>query len=331
MLVKDIIFEKEDNTAELGQRIINLLKKTPSVDSPLLQFKKDPNKIHNSARSSFRMWCKRMGLKYVHSNVMMRGGPATTRIAFYAFVGMMQKECGISVNGILDVKTMKGFISSSSKFSDSYISNRVENAIASSSFKVPRGCIDVVKAIENPGKNWGSTYATYHDITGRLDFGVGPGQVEPKTYGDIGGSFDFGNLEHMTSIDMLTNMMLETIQHKMKFADIIAKKNKRDEATLEDFAKAWNPVNFGKAKKIYGEGQPMRSVIKASPTPPKRPAELDEPTQKQKPKLSVDKKSIDSAVKTALEPEAPTKSPSYYDKLKKGFGNMLRNYLDSEG
>ena len=68
-----------------------------------------------------------------------------------------------------------------------HISSRVESAIASSSVKVPRGCIDVVQAIENP-KNWGSTYATYLDRNGKLDFGIGPGQVEPATYKETGGS-----------------------------------------------------------------------------------------------------------------------------------------------
>ena len=159
MLVKDIIFEKEDKTLALANQIVSMLKKTPSVDDPIKQFKNDPNRLHHSARSRFRTWAKRQGLKYVSSNIMNRGGAGTTRIAFYSFVGMMQKECGIPVTGILDVTSMRAFIKNANKFSDSYMTSRVEQAISSSSLKVPRGCIDVVKAIENPDSNWSSTYA----------------------------------------------------------------------------------------------------------------------------------------------------------------------------
>ena len=325
MLVRDIILEKEEPD-NLGNRIINLLKKTPSVNSPIAQYKNDPNQVHKTARSNFRSWCKRQGLKYVVTNTMKRGGPATTRIAFYAFIGMMQKECGMSPTGILDVRTMKTFVEQANRFSDSYISSRVESTISSSSFKVPRNCIDVVKAIENPDNSWSSTYATYHDITGRLDFGIGPGQVEPNTYGDIGGSFDFGNLEHTTSIARLTNIMLETIQHKMPFADRIAKKQGRSVATLEDFARAWNPINYDKAQKVYGKGIPMRDEVKGIKPPLDRPAELDPDTPTDIPKI--DKKSVDGAVQKALEPKD---KQGYMQKIKKGFGNILRGDLDSEG
>ena len=58
MFVSEILLEKEDKTAQLGQRIINLLKKTPSVNSPIAQYKNDPNQVHMTARSNFRSWCK---------------------------------------------------------------------------------------------------------------------------------------------------------------------------------------------------------------------------------------------------------------------------------
>ena len=38
---------------------------------------------------------------------MNRGG---SKIRFYTFVGMMQKECGLPVSGVLDVSTMRGFL-----------------------------------------------------------------------------------------------------------------------------------------------------------------------------------------------------------------------------
>ncbi len=319
MLVKDIIFEREDKTLALANQIISMLKKTPSVDNPISQFKDDPNKVHSSARSRFRSWATRQGLSYVNANVMQRGGAGTTRIAFYSFVGMMQKECGIAVTGILDVSSMKAFVKNANKFSDSYMTSRVEQAIAGSSLKVPRGCIDVVKAIENPDSNWSSTYATYHDRNGKLDFGIGPGQVEPKTYSETGGKFNFGNFNHTTSIDMLTNIMLEAIILKMKYADRLAKKAGKETTTLEDFARAWNYKNFGKAKGVYGDGTPMRPEM-VTKAPPARPAELE-------PK--VDKTSIDKAVKKAIEPE-PKQEPGYFNKLKKGLGSMMRNYLDSD-
>jgi hypothetical protein len=84
----------------------------------------------------------------------------------------MQRECGIPVTGVFDVSTMRGFAQNANRFSDSYISARVEQAISKSKFKVPRGCIDVVKAIENPVNAWTSAYASYHDVNGNLDSGI---------------------------------------------------------------------------------------------------------------------------------------------------------------
>ena len=118
--------------------------------------------------------------------------------------------------------------------------------------------------------------------------------------------------------------MLETILLKMTFGDRIAKKQGRETATLEDFAKAWNYKHYGKAKNVYGDGTPMRPEM-VTKAPLERPAELD-PTKKE-PK--VDKTAIDKAVKKAIEPE-PKEEPGYFSKLKKGLGSMMRNYLDSD-
>ena len=327
MLVKEIILEKEDKTAALGQQIISILKKTPTAQrsGSKGQFKNDPGKLHASARAKFREWCIRQGMSYVNPNIMNRGG---SKIRFYTFVGMMQRECGIPTSGVLDVSTMKGFMENSNKFSDNYINSRVESSISSSGVNVPRGCIDVVKAIENPVNAWTSAYASYHDVNGNLDSGIGPGQVEPKTYGDVkGGTFNFANWDDVTSIEKLTKLMLETILLKMKFGDRIAKKEGRETATLEDFARAWNYKHFSKAKNIYMQGGPMRPVM-TSKNPIKRPTEL-EPTKKD-PKQDT-KTAIDKAVKKAIEPEAePDDKPGYFGRLKKGLGNMMRNYLDSD-
>ena len=337
MFVSEILLEKEDKTAQLGQRIINLLKKTPTVSSPLEQYTNDPNKVHRTARSNFRDWCKRQGMKYVVRNTLVRGGKGAKKIAFYSFIGLMQNECGMEPTGILDVKTMKSFLDNASRFSDSYITQRVESEINSSSYKVPRGCVDVVQRIENQGDGWSSTYATYHDINNVLDFGVGPGQVEPPTYGDIGGKFRFDNFNHMTSIYMLTNLMMETIQHKMKFADRRATKNNREFATLEDFAISWNPVHFGKAKSIYGDNIPMRDEVSVK-KPLTRPDNLGQPVDKEPTKEPSDPqlKTIEpyhrTGVGTGLKKELePKDKQGYMQKLKKGFGNILRGYLDSEG
>ena len=326
MLVHEILIEKKDKTADLGQTIISLLKKTPKAKraGSQGQFQNDPGKIHAKARAYFRTWCKRNGMKYINPNIMNRGG---SKIRFYTFVGMMQKECGLPVSGVLDVSTMKGFLENSNRFTDNYINSRVEQSISSSSSSVPRGCIDVVKAIENPVNLWTSAYASYHDINGRLDSGIGPGQVEPKTYGDVkGGTFNFADWDDVTSIQKLTTLMLEAIQLKMGFADRIAKKGGREFATLEDFAKAWNYKHFGKAKNIYGDAKPMRPEM-VTKAPPTRPDDLE--TQPKAPK--VDKTAIDKAVTKALEPDPkPEEKPGYFGRLKKGLGSMVRNYLDSD-
>ena len=324
MQVIDILSERKDDTTSLGNSIVAILKKTPSVKKPLEQFKNDPNKFHSTARSRFRTWATRSGLSYVQTNVMRRGRGGTKRIAMYSFVAMMQKECGVPVTGILDTQSMRAFINNAGKFTDSHISSRVESAIASSSVKVPRGCIDVVQAIENPGKNWGSTYATYHDRNGKLDFGIGPGQVEPATYKETGGSFDFSDLDSIASIDKLTVIMLEAINLKMQYADRIAKKEGKEITTLEDFARAWNYKNYDKAQTVYGDNKPMRD------TPSTKPKEKP----KTEPKLpDVPKDDIDKAINKALSPDADVQKtePGYIDKLKTGFGNILRGYLDSDG
>lgn len=314
MRVLEVILEKESDG--LLNNIIGNLKKTPKVKGPIEQFKNDPNKIHSSARAKFRQWAERAGMKFVKQAIFNRGG---ANIAMYTFIGMMQRECGLPVNGILDVATMRGFANNQSKFSDSYISARVENAIASNSIKVPRGTIDVVKAIENTTSAWGSTYASYHDINNRLRHGIGPGQVEPTTYRqDVKGSFDFGNFNHVTSIDMLTTAMLETINLKMYSADRIAKKEDSEITTLEHFAKAWNYKNYGKAKGVYGNDQPMRPGLKTSLKPKLRP----DPNAPKTPPTKPDK--------TTPVVDVPDE-PSYFDKAKSGIGKMIRGYFDSEG
>ena len=323
MLVKEIITEKEDRSVKLADNIINLLKKTPKAEKAGSkgQFKNDPNKIHASARAKFREWCRMQGLKYVGPNIMNRGG---SRIRFYTFIGLMQRECGIPVTGVFDVSTMRGFAQNANRFSDSYISARVEQAISKSKFKVPRGCIDVVKAIENPVNAWTSAYASYHDVNGNLDSGIGPGQVEPGTYGDVkGGSFDFGKFEHVTSLDKLTDLMLEGIQLKMKFADVIAKKEDSEITTLEHFARAWNYVHYKKAQSVYGLDTPMRMT--SSPKPKLRP-DTDKP-ELPKPKPDIKTKTVPKMD----NPENPKQEPGYFDRLKSGIGNMVRGYFDSEG
>jgi hypothetical protein len=317
MRVLEVILEKESDG--LLNNLIGNLKKTPKVKGPIEQFKNDPNKIHSSARAKFRQWATRSGLAYLNTNVMERGSAGTTRIAFYSFVAMMQKECGLPVTGILDVATMRGFANNQSKFSDSYMNSRVEKAIASSGINVPRGCIDVVRAIENKVSSWTSTYATYHDRNGKLDFGIGPGQVEPKTYGDVkGGTFDFGNLDHVASINLLTKAMIETINLKMYSADRIAKKEDSEITTLEHFAKAWNYKNYSKAKGVYGNDQPMRPGLKTSLKPKLRP----DPNAPKTPPTKPDK--------TTPVVDVPDE-PSYFDKAKSGIGKMIRGYFDSEG
>ena len=310
MLLEEVINEDAD-----AQSIISLLKKTPKVTKPLDQFKNDPNLWHKKCRLDFRRWAERAGMKFVKQAIFNRGG---ANIAMYTFIGMMQRECGLPVNGILDVATMRGFAKNVEKFNDGYISARVENAIASNSIKGPRGTIDVVKAIENTTSAWGSTYASYHDINNRLRHGIGPGQVEPTTYRqDVKGSFDFGNFNHVTSIDMLTTAMLETIVRKMRIADSFAKKEGTENTTLEQFARAWNNVNYTKAKGIYAN-KPMRDVIKTAKVPPPRPPSID-PT------------AIDKAVNKALgkPPDTPidkNDDDSYIAKLKKAFGSAWKNY-----
>lgn len=313
MLLEDII--TEDKTT---QSIISLLRKTPKVTSPLDQFKNDPNGWHRKCRLDFRRWAERAGLKFIKQAVFNRGG---ANIAMYTLFGMMQKECGLPVTGILDVATMRGFAKNVDKFNDAYISSRVESAIASSGIKVPRGCIDVVKAIENTTSAWGSTYASYHDINNRLRHGIGPGQVEPTTYRqDVKGSFDFGNFNHVTSIDMLTMAMLETIVRKMRIADSYAKKEGTENTTLEQFARAWNNVNYTKAKGVYAN-KTMRKVVKPVKVPPPAP-------------VTIDQTAIDKAVNKALgkPPNAPVDKTddSYISKLKKAFGSAWRNYWDSD-
>tara|TARA_R110000851_G_scaffold128783_1_gene261328 strand:- start:551 stop:1558 length:1008 start_codon:yes stop_codon:yes gene_type:complete len=335
MLVKEIILEAEESG--LANNIVGLLKKTPSVDSPMQQFKNDPQKIHAKARAQFREWATRQGLAYLHTNVMRRGKGNTTKIAFYTFIAMMQKECGLPVNGILNVSTMRGFVKNASKFSDSHMNSRVESAIANNGPKVPRGCIDVVKAIENRVNSWTSTYASYHDRNGVLDFGIGPGQVEPKTYGDVkGGSFDFGNLDHVASIDMLTKAMLETINLKMRFADRLANKDGADTTTLEHFARAWNYINFGKAESVYGKDIPMRKGVVTSPRPKSK-------TDKDAPKDVGDQPALDAAIIKMRKKEADDNAakanaakanpddPSYFDQMKSGIGNMVKGYFSDKG
>ena len=97
MQVTDILSERKDDTTSLGNSIVAILKKTPSVKKPLEQFKNDPNKFHSTARSRFRTWATRSGLSYVQTNVMRRGRGGTKRIAMYSFIAMMQKECGVPV------------------------------------------------------------------------------------------------------------------------------------------------------------------------------------------------------------------------------------------
>ena len=316
MLVKQII--TEDTTA---QTIISYLRKSPKVTKSggKGQFQNDPDQIHSQARRLFREWCGQQGMKYITQNIMTRGkGKGTSKIAFYTFVGMMQRECGIPVTGVLDVQSMTAFAENAGRFNDTYITNRVERAIGNFKYK---GCIKVVKAIENPGNTWGSTYASYHG--GGKDIGIGPGQVEYKTYTDVkGGSFDYGNFDHVTSIDMLTSLMLEAIVLKMSFADRIAKKEKRDIATLEDFGRAWNYKHYSKAKSVYGKDIPMRPEMKTK-MPPNRPNNLGkQPSQ-------VDKTSIDKAVNKAMQPQQNTQSePGYIDKLKTGLGNLVKGYFN---
>ena len=314
MLVQEIILEKEDKTVALGQQIISILKKTPTAQrsGSKGQFRNDPGGLHRSARAKFREWCIDQGMAYINPNIMGRGG---TPIRFYTFVGMMQKECGLPTSGVLDVSTMKGFMENSSKFNDNYINSRVESSIASSGVSAPRGCIDVVKAIENPINAWTSAYASYHDVNGNLDSGIGPGQVEPKTYGDVkGGTFNFADWDDVISIEKLTKLMLDTILLKMRFGDRIAKKEGRETATLEDFAKAWNYKHYGKAKSIYGDNTPMRPEMVVT-APLKRPTELE--PKKKKPKNT--KTAINTAIKQkAIEPKAePEDKPGYFGRLKK--------------
>ena len=68
MQVIDILSERKDDTTSLGNSIVAILKKTPSVKKPLEQFKNDPNKFHSTARSRFRTWATRSGLSYVQTN-----------------------------------------------------------------------------------------------------------------------------------------------------------------------------------------------------------------------------------------------------------------------
>ena len=84
MLVREIVLEKEDKTAALGQQIISILRKTPSAQrsGSKGQFKNDPGKLHRSARAKFREWCIRHGMSYVNPNIMNRGG---SKIRFYTF------------------------------------------------------------------------------------------------------------------------------------------------------------------------------------------------------------------------------------------------------
>lgn len=315
-------FVTEDENTGLGNNIISLLRKSPSVDSPRGsngQFKNDPDNYHRQARAQFRNWCRRQGLRYVGPNIMNRGGSA---IRFYTFVGLMQRECGIRVTGILDVSSMRSFIENSDKFNDSYISSQVEKHISGSTLKVPRGCIDVVKAIENYTDSWTSAYASYHDINGRLDSGIGPGQVEPNTYSEGSGRFDYANFDHVTSLKKLTDLMMEGIQLKMPYADRLANRAQAPTTTLEHFAKAWNFKHYDKAAGVYGQDEPMRPDIQ--PIRPKvRPTD-DEP-ETTAPVTNTEPDDIEDF----KEPEAD--SPSYWDRMKSGIGKTLRNYLDSEG
>ena len=116
---------------------------------------------------------------------------------------------------------------------------------------------------------------------------------------------------------MLTTAMLETIVRKMRIADSFAKKEGTENTTLEQFARAWNNVNYTKAKGIYAN-KPMRDVIKTAKVPPPRPPSID-PT------------AIDKAVNKALgkPPDTPidkNDDDSYIAKLKKAFGSAWKNY-----
>ena len=319
MLVKEII--TEDENASLGDNIVNLLRKSPAVNSPRGskgQFKNDPNNYHQQARAQFRNWCRRQGLKYIGPNIMNRGG---SKIRFYTFIGIMQRECGVPVTGILDVSSMRSFIDNSDKFNDSYMNAKVEQSINNSVHKVPRKCVEVVKAIENSVDSWTSTYASYHDVNGKLDSGIGPGQVEPATYRDGGGSFNYANFDDVTDIKKLTDLMIEGIQLKMPFADRLAKNEQAKTTTLEHFARAWNHKHFNKAAGVYGKDEPMRPSVKS-----KRP----------KARPSDDDTKLDTKVAQTPEPKTkPTKEPEaepgYWDSIKSGIGKTIRNYLDSEG
>ena len=130
---------------------------------------------------------------------------------------------------------------------------------------------------------------------------------------------DVGTINSMVNKSLKEKIKAEAINLKMQYADRIAKKEGKEITTLEDFARAWNYKNYGKAQGVYGDNTPMRPEM-VTKAPPARPAELE-------PK--VDKTAIDKAVKKAIEPE-PKQEPGYIDKLKTGFSNMMRNYLDSD-
>jgi len=313
MRVFEITLKEEKDAFD---SILFHLKKSPSVSSPKGskgQFANDPGGHHKRARKIFHQWATPR-LKGYRAGIL-RSNVGSSRIAFLTFVGLMQKECGIKMTGIFDMRTVKTFRDNADKFSDEYFTQRVEQEIAASDIKVPRGTIDVVKMIENAstgGKHWSSTYATYWDYGGRTDFGIGPGQVEPPTYNnDVKGSVSFGKLEHTTSIKMLTRAMLETIKRKMEIADARAKGK---EPTLEEFAKAWNPINFEKAQGIYKDKM-MRDNVEVEPNVKDKEPEVI------KPKLRPD---TQPKIEPKIEPEQ--EPPGVLDKI----GNIFRGYLDSD-
>lgn len=253
MRANRLIFE-----ATAFDNIIGHLKNSPSITDPRRQFRNDPTGDHKKARAIFHTWAKQR-LKGYRAGIL-RSNVGSSRIAFLSFVGLMQRECGIKVTGIFDIETVRAFEANQDKFTDAYFTAKVKSFYDP---KIPKEYYDVVRAIENQstgGQHWSSTYATYWNYSGKQDFGIGPGQVEPGTYvkdvkGNVqGANFDFANFNHTTDIKMLTKAMSDTIKRKQQIVG--------DGGTLEQFAKAWNPVNFAKAKAVYSGNKKSTIAVK---------------------------------------------------------------------
>ena len=255
-------------SARMWDNIIANLKQSPSITDPRRQFRNDPGGYHRSSRQIFHTWAKQR-MKGYRAGILRSNVP-TSRICFLAFIGLMQRECGIPVTGIFDTATVRAFAQNQDKFTDPYISSRVKQYLDP---KIPREYYEVVKKIENQstgGAQWSSAYATYWNYTGNQDFGIGPGQVEPETYnkdvkkyGHAKSNFDFANFEHVTSIERLTKLMNDAINRKMEIAEAKG-------GSLEAFAKAWNPDHWDKATAVLrnkGDDNKTVSVPKPKPRP----------------------------------------------------------------